>query len=54
MTRQVNYRGNPDALVTFDPVTGKMLMQHPDGRMWSSWPLSRKQLIDVINNGHLW
>lgn len=54
VTRRVSYRGGLEGLVTFDPATGKMLMQYPDGRVWSGWDLSRVQLIDVIKNGHLW
>lgn len=52
LTRAVEYNRQP-GLVTFDPRTGAMILQRPDGAFWSVWNLSPKQYMHVIRDGRL-
>lgn len=50
--RAGTYRGQP-AQFAFNPTTGKLVLQHPDGSLWSVWNLSPRQLMHVIRDGKL-
>ena len=51
-TRDGLYRGEP-AVFNVNPTTGQMVMQKPDGTLWSVWNLSPRQLMHVIRDGRL-
>ncbi|WJR33532.1 colicin D domain-containing protein [Mycobacteroides immunogenum] len=49
-----DYHGQGPAVVTYNPVTRKMVMQRPNGEFWSCWEMSPQQYQGLLSGGRFW
>ncbi len=49
-----DYHGQGPAVVTYNPVTRKMVMQRPNGEFWSCWEMTPEQYQGLLSGGRFW
>ncbi|WP_078281111.1 colicin D domain-containing protein [Mycobacteroides franklinii] len=49
-----DYHGQGPAVVTYNPVTRKMVMQRPNGEFWSCWEMTAQQYQGLLSGGRFW
>ncbi|MBB4855363.1 hypothetical protein HNP40_002764 [Mycobacteroides chelonae] len=49
-----DYHGQGPAVVTYNPMTRKMVMQRPNGEFWSCWEMTPQQYQGLLNGGKFW
>lgn len=49
-----DYHGQGPAVVTYNPVTRKMVMQRPNGEFWSCWEMTPQQYQGLLSGGRFW